>query len=87
VFFKHSRIIINATHNKNRDEHMCEIEEKLWKEDGLVLIKGQQVAKTFLRKNKLWTFNNEELKVFLIAAVTELVRLRSSEDDDWIVME
>ena len=60
-------------------------EEKLWKEEGIVLVGGTvRNAPVFLNKKKLNKFSNADLKRYLLDALDELVILRYRRGFSWL---
>ncbi len=60
-------------------------EEKLWKEEGIVLVGStMRNAPVFLNKKKLNKFSNADLKRYLLDALDELVVLRYRRGFSWM---
>ena len=59
-------------------------EEKLWKEEGIILMRGRNFAPIFVKKTKLYTFSNNDLKSLLLIALDELAILRYRRGVSWL---
>jgi hypothetical protein len=60
-------------------------EEKLWKEEGRVLVGStMRNAPVFLNKKQLNKFSREDLKRYLLDALDELVVLRYRRGFSWM---
>ena len=60
-------------------------EEKLWKEEGIVLVGSpMRNAPVFLNKKQLNKFSREDLKRYLLDALDELVVLRYRRGFSWM---
>ena len=60
-------------------------EEKLWKEEGIVLVGStMRNALVFLNKKLLNKFSREDLKRYLLDALDELVVLRYRRGFSWM---
>ena len=60
-------------------------EEKLWKEEGIVLVGStMRNAPVFLNKKQLNKFSREDLKRYLLDALYELVLLRYRRGFSWM---
>ena len=60
-------------------------EEKLWKEEGIVLVgKTVRNAPVFLNRKKINAFSREDLKRYLLDALDELVLLRYRRGFSWM---
>ena len=60
-------------------------EEKLWKEEGIVLVGStMRNAPVFLNKKQLNKFSREDLKRYLLDALDELVVLRCRRGFSWM---
>jgi hypothetical protein len=60
-------------------------EEKLWKEEGIVLVGStMRNAPVFLNRKQLNKFSNADLKRYLLDALDELVVLRYRRGFSWM---
>jgi len=59
-------------------------EEKLWKEEGIILMRGRNFAPMFLKRTKLYTLSNGDLKSLLQLALDELAILRYRRGVSWL---
>jgi len=59
-------------------------EEKLWKEEGIILMRGRNFAPIFLKRTKLYTLSNGDLKSLLQLALDELAILRYRRGVSWL---
>ena len=59
-------------------------EEKLWKEEGIILMRGRNFAPIFLKRTKLYTLSRGDLKNLLQLALDELAILRYRRGVSWL---